>query len=89
MISLRQYEDYSHPVSNNSFQPSTKYSRFGPNNKGSIKKEVETVMEEEGMYEELDGEKEIHESKRTSGMKRSAIISGGPDDYNTLQFQEP
>lgn len=90
MINLNQYEDNTYQASNISFQPSTKYSRFGPNHEGSTKKEVEIVMEEEGMYEELDGEKDICKEKRISGMKRSAIISGGPNEYyNTLEFQEP
>ena len=89
MISLNQYTDNSSSVRNTSFQPSTKYSLFGPNNDGSTKREVKTVTEE-GIYEELDGEKEMHKAKRVSGTKRSALITGGPNDYyNTLQFQEP
>lgn len=90
MISLNNYQENPQLSRNIPFQSSTSYSLLGPNNEGSARKEGKTVVDEESIYEELDGgEEATHKAKRTSAAKRSAVISGGPRDYyNTLQFQE-
>ena len=75
--------------SNRSFQSTTTYSLFGPSNESTSGRKEDRealVQDEDGVYEVLDGEKEI--PKRTSAVQRSAIISGGSTLYNQLQFSD-
>ena len=88
-ICLNRYED-TPPESGTSFQPLTKYSRFGPSYENTSNAGVGGREEgEEGIYEVLDGDEEKTKPKRSIGKNRSAVISGeSTNSYNTLKFED-
>ena len=88
-ICLNNYEET--PTENStSFQPLTKYSRFGPSYENTSNDDgLGRREEEEGIYEVLDGEEDKSKPKRGIGKNRSAVISGGTtESYDTLKFED-
>ena len=85
-----KYEEIPEPDNSITFQPSTKYSLFGP----SYENIPETgggdpkVNEEEGIYEVLDRVEEKPLTKRgNTATDRGVTISGGKtESYNKLEF---
>ena len=73
-------------TTNTHFQSPANYSLYEPGYENASKKEG---VDEEGIYEVLDGEEEKSRAKRQTGRERRVILSGGESEsYNKLKFED-
>ena len=80
-----------HSINTTSFQPSTKYSLFGPSYETPSKKEGDPIGDDqEGIYEVLDGDENKPTATRVTGKERQVLLSGEQQSglYDKLKFED-